>query len=130
MNCCCDKDCNCGCVKKGVCNCDCNVINPQIVQSVINKMPDDNTIMNLVDIYKSISDKTRLKILLALQIEEMCVYDIANVLNMTKSAVSHQLSFLRKSNLVTFNKIGKTCYYSIACECINEIINITKRHIN
>ena len=81
--------------------CDCNIIHQEAVDEVNKDMPEENTFNNLADLFKLIGDTTRCRILFALDEREMCVCDIANVLSMTKSAVSHQLATLRRSGIVT-----------------------------
>lgn len=131
MNCNCGCNCNtiCKCSKDNKC-CDCSVINVEKVNKVKENIIDNNLNIKLSNIFKIFSDQTRLRILTALEIEELCVYDIANVLNMTKSTVSHQLKILRENNLVKFNKVGKTSYYSLADEHVKLIIDIALEHVN
>jgi len=93
--------------------CDCNVIHEEIVAQVRLNMPDDSVLLDLADLFKVFSDSTRVKILCALQHSEMCVCDIAVLLGMTKSAISHQLRVLRQMRLVKYRKDGKVVYYSL-----------------
>ena len=74
---------------------DVEIIHQDVVNEVLSKMPDENMFLNLADTFKLIGDNTRCKILFALDKNEMCVGDIANILDMTKSSVSHQLAVLR-----------------------------------
>lgn len=119
---------NCCCINK--IQCDCDILHADAVNNVKNTIINDETILKLCNMYKILSDNTRLKICLALEIEKLCVCDIANVLNMTKSAVSHQLKVLRENNLVTFSKVGKNSYYELADEHVKQIIDITLEHVN
>ena len=111
-------------------SCDCNIIHQDRVDDVLHSMPSDKTFLNLAELYKLIGDTTRCRILFALDKNEMCVCDIANVLNMTKSAVSHQLAVLRKSNIVKCRRSGKEVYYTLDDDHINKLFEIGLEHIN
>jgi ArsR family transcriptional regulator len=104
--------------------CDCHAIHDDIVENVRAVMPDDNDFIVLADLYKMFADYTRVKILWALSRNSMCVCDLAVLLGMTKSAISHQLRSLRLSNLVKFSKQGKVVYYSLANEYVKDILEI------
>jgi len=93
--------------------CDCAVIHEEVVAGVRAKMPEDSVLLDLADLFKVFSDSTRVKILCALQQSEMCVCDIAVLLGMTKSAISHQLRVLRQTRLVKYRKEGKVVFYSL-----------------
>lgn len=110
-------------------SCDCNIIHQDRVDGVLHSMPSDKTFLNLAELYKLIGDTTRCRILFALDKNEMCVCDIANVLNMTKSAVSHQLAVLRKSNIVKCRRSGKEVYYTLDDDHINKLFEIGLEHI-
>ena len=110
-------------------SCDCNIIHQDRVDDVLHSMPSDKTFLNLAELYKLIGDTTRCRILFALDKNEMCVCDIANVLNMTKSAVSHQLAVLRKSNIVKCRRSGKEVYYTLDDDHINKLFEIGLEHI-
>lgn len=75
--------------------------------------PDEETIFYLADFFKTFGDPTRIRILYALSIQEMCVCDIADLLSMTQSAISHQLRVLKQMKLVKFRREGKTVFYSL-----------------
>lgn len=92
-------------------------------------MPEAELLSDLSDFFKVIGDGTRIKILWALDENEMCVCDLANLLNMTKSAVSHQLRALRDNNLVKFRKSGKEVFYSLADNHVKEIFEQGMIHI-
>ena len=109
--------------------CDCEVIHGDIVNAVKNRMPDDQDIYDLSDFFKVLGDSTRMRIIWALDESEMCVCDIAVLLNMTKSAISHQLRALREANLVKFRKEGKTVYYSLKDDHVRDIYEIGMEHI-
>ncbi len=110
--------------------CDCNILHKETLERVRPLMPDDITVANLSDFFKIFGDSTRVKILWALDCHEMCVCDIANLLNMTKSAVSHQLKVLKSSHLVKFRKSGKEVFYSLADTHIKDIFEKAVEHIN
>ncbi|MDD4623771.1 MAG: metalloregulator ArsR/SmtB family transcription factor [Bacilli bacterium] len=111
-------------------SCDCEVIHRDVVDNVMKLMLNSDIINRLSNLYKIYSDPTRVKILFALSCEELCVCDLAVVLNMTKSAISHQLNYLRTANLVKNRKSGKIVFYSLVDECVKEIIDIGFIHIN
>ena len=110
--------------------CDCNIIHEDMVKDVIKDMPDSFIFNNLADLFKLIGDTTRCKILFTLDKRKLCVCDIANVLNMTKSAVSHQLATLRRSGVVKCEKIGKEVYYTLDDEHIVKLFEVGLEHIN
>lgn len=109
--------------------CDCNVIHEDIVDKVKCNMINTTLLYKITDFYKIMGDNTRIKILYALDQEEMCVCDISNVLNMSKSSVSHQLSTLRKCGIVKCRKVGKEVYYMLDDEHIKKVIEIGIEHI-
>lgn len=109
--------------------CDCNTIHEDIVNDVREYMPDDDILIDLSDIFKVFSDSTRVKILCALFRAEMCVCDIAVLLGMTKSAISHQLRILKQSKLVKFRKDGRVVYYSLADEHVKCIFDQGLLHV-
>lgn len=109
--------------------CDCNVIHQDIVDKTINKMPDENTFNKLAEFFKLLGDTTRAKILWALDQNEMCVCDIANVLGMSKSSISHQLGTLRRSNIVRCRKQGKEVYYTLDDDHVKVLFELGLEHI-
>lgn len=114
---------------ENVINCDCEVIHKYAVDNVTKIMPDSKTISRLSSLYKIYSDPTRIKILFALSCEELCVCDLAVLLNMTKSAISHQLSFLKSIDLVNNRKEGKIVFYFLADDCVKDILKQGLHHI-
>ncbi|MBO4432427.1 MAG: winged helix-turn-helix transcriptional regulator, partial [Clostridia bacterium] len=94
--------------------CEENKVHNNLVATVQKSMPDIDTLYDLAELYRIFADSTRIRILYVLFEKEVCVCDIANILNMTVSAVSHQLRVLKSAHLVRFRKDGKTCYYSLA----------------
>jgi len=109
--------------------CDCNIIHQDIVDKVNQEKIDDTLVYKVTDFFKIMGDTTRIKILDCLDKEEMCVCDIANVLNMSKSSISHQLGTLRRSNLVKCYKKGKEVYYSLDDDHVKKLIEIGTEHI-
>lgn len=116
----------CGCLAM---QCDCDVIHQDVVEKVRSEMLDDDSLINMADFYKALSDSTRIKIINALYISEMCVCDISVLLNMTKSAISHQLKNLKELNLIKSRKQGKEVYYSLADRHVGIVFEITKEHV-
>ena len=110
--------------------CDCNVIHEDIVNQVRDKMPQEESLYDLAELFKVFGDSTRIRILWALQEAEMCVCDIAVLLNMTQSAISHQLRVLKQANLVKSRKEGKVVYYSLVDDHVREIFDQGLIHIN
>ena len=110
--------------------CDCNVIHQEILDKVQKKMPKATELSHLTDFFKMFGDHTRIKMMWALGVNEMCVCDLAVLLNTTKSAVSHQLRTLKKMNLVKFRKEGKNVFYSLADDHVKSILNQGMVHIN
>ena len=109
--------------------CDCNIIHQDVVDSTLKKMPKQNLFDNLAEFFKIIGDPTRTKILFALDQNEMCVCDIANVLGMTKSSISHQLATLKKSGIVKSRRDGKEVYYTLDDEHIKQVFEVGIEHI-
>lgn len=109
--------------------CDCNIIHEAVVNQTKEKMLDNDFINEISLFFKILGDNTRVKILFALDNNEMCVCDIANVLNMTKSSISHQLSFLKQNNIVKCNRVGKEVYYSLDDEHVKEVFEVAISHI-
>lgn len=110
-------------------SCDCNVIHEDAVNDVLSKMPNENIFCRLAFLFKLIGDTTRCRILFALDQREMCVCDLSNVLNMTKSSVSHQLATLRQSGIVKCRKSGKEVYYTLDDDHIFKLFEIGLEHI-
>lgn len=110
--------------------CEVTCIHQEVVKRVKNSLIDQQTVQRVAAIYKALGDPTRLKILLCLKEEEMCVCDIANILDMTQSAISHQLRVLRNIKLVKYRKEGKMVYYSLDDDHIFEILDAGLEHIN
>ena len=110
-------------------NCDCTVIHKEIVDEVNAKMLKPAEFSDISKFFKTIGDSTRIKIMWALFCHEMCVCDLANLLSMTKSAISHQLRELRLAKLVTSKKIGKSVYYSLSDGHVQHAIENAIDHV-
>lgn len=110
--------------------CDCNAIHEDIVNQVRDKMPQEESLYDLAELFKVFGDSTRIRILWVLHEAEMCVCDIAVLLNMTQSAISHQLRVLKQANLVKNRKEGKVVYYSLVDDHVREIFDQGLIHIN
>jgi len=102
--------------------CDCNAIHEDVIARAKNVMPDNDQFRTLSNLYKMFADPTRLKIMWALSKERMCVCDLAVLMGITKSAVSHQLKSLRLLNLVHNEKEGKNVYYSLSDNHVREML--------
>ncbi|HIX58350.1 MAG TPA: metalloregulator ArsR/SmtB family transcription factor [Candidatus Blautia gallistercoris] len=94
-----------------------------------NVIPDPQTLQNLADLFKVFGDPTRIRILYALSAQELCVCDIAEILQMTQSAISHQLRVLKQMHLVKFRREGKTVFYSLADDHVYTILNQGIEHV-
>ena len=110
-------------------SCNCNVIHEDVVMKVSEKLPKDEVLYDLAELFKAFGDSTRVKILCALFESEMCVCDLAAILGISQSAVSHQLRTLKASRLVKFKRVGKIVYYSLEDEHIKHIFNEGFKHI-
>ena len=109
--------------------CDFYQIHDDVVKAVKEKMPDDDDLYDLAEIFKVFGDSTRIKILYVLFEAEMCVCDIAALLGMTQSAISHQLKALKNARLVKSRRDGKTVFYSLADDHVKTIIDQGLEHI-
>ena len=92
-------------------------------------MPDDEVLYELADLFRVFGDSTRIKILYALHDNELCVQDIANAVQLSQSAVSHQLRVLKDSKLVRFRREGKTVYYALDDDHVRSILSLGMDHI-
>ncbi len=109
--------------------CSTDKVNVENVERVSKHMPNDLLLGELSDFFKVFGDLTRTKILWALEESELCVCDLGSILGMSKSAVSHQLSTLRKANLVKFRREGKNVFYSLKDDHVKTILEIGMEHI-
>lgn len=109
--------------------CEVTLIHEDNVKKAINELPDDELIADLSDMFKIFGDQTRVKILMALESGELCVCDIAAVMNMSQSAISHQLRVLKQSNILKTRREGKVVYYSISDDHVKEIFDMAMVHV-
>lgn len=103
---------------------------PEVIASVNEMLPREERLYDLAELFKVFGDSTRIKILYVLFESEMCVCDIAQVLGMTQSAISHQLRILKQNRLVAFRREGKSIIYSLADQHIFGILNLGLEHVN
>ncbi len=113
---------------KNTFSCDCNVVHHDTVKAVREKMLIDEVYAQVTTFFKVLGDPTRMRIIWALDQGELCVCDIANILGMTKSAVSHQLGTLRNARLVKCRKDGKSVYYSLDDDHVKQMIKAGIEH--
>ncbi len=104
-------------------------IHPERLERVRSLLPPDEELYDLAELFKIFGDSTRVKILYALLEGELCVCDLAGLMEVTQSAVSHQLRVLKNSKLVKFRREGKTIYYSLADGHVESILNQGMEHI-
>ena len=109
--------------------CSTEIIDYKKVEKVAKALPSENANQNMVELFKSLSDATRLKIVQALALEELCVCDLATLINLSVSAISHQLRMLRNLKVVKFRKSGKMVYYSLDDDHIKKLITLTRQHV-
>lgn len=103
--------------------------NPKIVDRLKNEIPDDETTASLAEMFKVFGDNTRIRILWALFDKELCVYDIAEKLSMSQSAISHQLKTLKQARLIKARRDGKNAFYSIDDDHVKKIIEQMLIHV-
>lgn len=108
--------------------CDCDIIHEEVVAAALSRMPSDEILNGLTQFYKVLGNMTRVKICFALSYHEMCVCDIANVLSMSKSSVSHQLRILREYHVVRMRQVGKEVYYKLDDNHVRRAFNLGFKH--
>ena len=109
--------------------CDYMHLHETVIEQVQEEMPEEEILYDLAELFKVFGDSTRIKILYVLFQSEMCVCDIAQLLNMSQSAISHQLRVLKQAQLVKYRREGKTVFYSLADAHVNTILNQGLEHI-
>ena len=109
--------------------CECHEEHSDLIERGREVLPETTELYNLSDFFKVLGDSTRLGILFAIDGAPMCVCDIAGVLGMTKSAVSHQLKVLRQNRLVKYSKVGKNVFYELSDDHVRDIIEKALEHI-
>lgn len=100
------------------------------INSIKNKLLEEDTIIDIAELFKVFADSTRVKIINVLLENKLCVSDIAILVGGTQSAISHQLRILKSAKLVKYTKIGKTVYYELSDDHVKKLFNIGKEHIN
>jgi len=101
----------------------------EYAEDVKSKLPSDERIIELAEFLEAFSDSTRLKILLALSLRELCTCDLSAITGLSVSAISHQLRVLRDKKLVKYRKNGRNVYYSLDDEHVAEILEIAQKHV-
>ena len=109
--------------------CECCEVHENLLQIVNETMPEENELYDLAELFKVFGDSTRIRILFVLSSAEVCVCDLARVLNMTQSAISHQLRILKQNKLVKSRREGKSIFYSLADGHVSTIIAQGRDHI-
>ena len=109
--------------------CDCNEVHEELLKIVNDTMPEETELYDLAELFKVFGDSTRIRILFVLFEAEVCVCDLAKVLNMTQSAISHQLRILKQNKLVNSRREGKSVFYSLADGHVRTIIAQGREHI-
>ena len=115
--------------EKALC-CEQEIFHEDLIASVEKDLPEDEVLYDLAELFKMFADSTRAKILYALFESELCACDIAKVLNLTQSAVSHQLRILKGGKLVKYRREGKVVFYSLADDHVRSIIEMGMDHIS
>lgn len=110
-------------------SCSCSIIHKDVVEEVKEKLPQEETLYDLAELFKVFGDSTRIKIICSLFESEMCVCDLSALLNISQSAISHQLRVLKSARLVKFRRAGKVIYYSLDDEHIKQIFDAGLHHI-
>lgn len=110
--------------------CSINCLHQDQIEMAQSTMPSEDIISSLSEMFKLLSDPTRLKIVLALLSKELCVCDISEVVSITQSAASHQLRVLRQARLAKFRKDGKQIFYTIDDDHVETMIKLALEHIN
>ena len=105
------------------------VVNEAIVNKVAAALPEEEILYDVAELFKVFGDSTRIRIICALFESEMCVSDLAACLDMTQSAISHQLRILKQANLVKFRRDGKLMYYSLDDEHVKQIFDAGYKHV-
>lgn len=110
-------------------NIQCLTLNPQQEQSVRTCLPPNGAVKGIADFYAVFADTTRLKLLSALAVTELCVYDLCALIGLNQTTVSHQLKLLRDANIVGFRRQGKIVYYRIVNPYVNDVMLTGVNHL-
>lgn len=116
--------------KNSIPACDLMFVHEDKVEHVLSHMPDDESLYDLADLFRMFGDTTRIKILYVLFESELCVCDIARLLHLSQSAVSHQLRILKDAKLVRFRREGKTVFYSLDDDHVRSILALGMDHVS
>lgn len=109
--------------------CDVVEVHEELLRTVREKLPDEEKLIDLAELFKVFGDSTRIRILFVLFEAEVCVCDLAEALSMTQSAISHQLNILKRSKLVKSRREGKSVFYSLADDHVRTIVSQGMEHI-
>ena len=109
--------------------CDIFQVHDELVKKVNSRMPDEDELSDLAELFKVFGDTTRIRILYALFESELCVNDMAQLLGLSQTAVSHQLRVLKNNKLVKFRKEGKIVFYSLSDDHVRKIIEMGMEHV-
>ena len=110
--------------------CQINDAHCDVIDAVRSKLPEEDSLFELAELFKVFGDSTRVRILYALREAEVCVCDLAEILNISQSAISHQLSILKRSRLVKYRREGKSIFYSLADDHVHTVLSQGMEHIN
>lgn len=110
--------------------CEVEYVDEKRVRAAMAAMPEDTVVNALAETFRALSDPTRVRIIAALSRQELCVCDLARLLNLTSSAVSHQLRLLRGQRLVKYRKEGKSAYYTLDDDHIRGLFAQGMRHVS
>ena len=110
--------------------CEANVIHQDVVAKVRENMQDEDPIYEVAELFKVFGDSTRARIICALTVSELCVCDLSCLLNMSQSAISHQLRALKNARLVSSRREGKTVFYALADDHVKTIIDQGLEHVS
>ena len=116
-------------LEEGMEVCESCEVHENLLKSVNEKMPEETELYDLAELFKVFGDSTRMRILFVLFEAEVCVCDLAEALNMTQSAISHQLRILKQNKLVKSRREGKSVFYSLADDHVRTIVDQGREHI-
>ena len=105
------------------------IIDKNEAEKIISTLPSDDESERLAELFKNFGDATRIRILYALYEEEICVNDLSELLNMSQSAISHQLRILKQSRLIKSRRDGRLVYYSLADEHVRNLLSVGMEHV-
>ena len=111
-------------------HCEYLYVHEDVVKQVTSEMPQDEILYDLAELFKVFGDSTRIKILYALFEAELCVCDMAQLLGLTQTAVSHQLRVLKNNKLVKFRREGKNIFYSLSDNHVRSILGQGMEHVS